>query len=109
MRNFKATDLFALSRILKKMNIKDEIKGLDIDINAGTDKVDVKETVIIELIYIFLENIGLAEIEVYKFLADIEGRKVDDIKNLEIDEFIDILRDVFNNEGFTKLFTQALR
>jgi len=106
MRNIKTTDLFELSRILKKMSLKEELKTLDIDLESK-DKFEIKSSMMIEIMYIFLENMGSAEQEIFKFVSSISEIKEDELKE-NPDLFIDNLKEIFKSEGFGKLFPSAL-
>lgn len=106
MRNIKTTDLFALSRILKKMSLKEELKTLDIDMESK-EKIDIKNSMMIEIMYMFLENMGSAEEDIFKFVSSVSEVKEEDLKE-NPDLFIDNLKEIFKSEGFGKLFPSAL-
>lgn len=101
------TDLFTLSRILKTMALKEELKTLDLDLESE-DKSNIRNEVLIELMYIFLENMGSAETEIFKFVSSLSGITEKELKeNPEI--FISTLKEIFKMDGFSKLFPKALQ
>lgn len=106
MRNIKTTDLFSLSRILKKMDLKEELKTLDIDLESK-DKTEIKNSVLIEVMYMFLENMGSAEEEIFKFVSLISEVKEEELKD-NPDLFVGNLKEILFSEGFSKLFPSAL-
>lgn len=109
MRKLKTSDLFSISRILKKMNIKDEIKGLAKDITGATpeEKEKAQQSMEIDLAMLFVENIGSAEKEIYKFFADLTGKSTTDIENMDLNNFINLVKELFNQEGFASFLSTA--
>ncbi|AAK78044.1 hypothetical protein BJV85_000100 [Clostridium acetobutylicum] len=108
MRNLKTSDLFSLSRILKKMNIKDELKRLAANI-TGTPKERKKaeKELEIDMIMLFIENISNAEQETYKFLADLSGKTPQEISEQAPKETISMIKEVFSKEGFNDFLSLA--
>lgn len=109
MRKLKTSDLFSMSRILKKMNIKDEIKGLAKDITGATpeEKKKAEQSMEIDLAMLFVENIGSAEKEIYKFFADLTGKTAADIENMDLNDFINLVKELFNQDGFASFLSTA--
>lgn len=111
MRNLKTADLFSLSRILKKMDIKDEIKKIAKDVTglAEEDKKKAEQTMQIDLMMIFVENIGSAEKEINKLLSDLTDKTAAEIENLGLTELIDLFKELFNQEGLGSFLSTALK
>jgi hypothetical protein len=109
IRKLKTSDLFSLSRIIKKMNIKDEIKGLAKDVTGATpeEKKKAEQSMEIDLAMLFVENIGSAEKEIYKFFADITGKTAADIENMDLNDFINLVKELFNQDGFASFLSTA--
>jgi hypothetical protein len=96
MRSLKLKDAFAVSRILKKMNIRPDI----------TDGI-TQEQLGAELIFKFVENLGDAEDEVTALLADLIGEEVSVLKDKEFDELLSIIEEFKNLKGIKSFFTQV--
>lgn len=111
MRGLKTADLFSLTRIVKKMNIKNEIKGLVTDITGLSDeeKLKAKEGLNIELMLLFIENIGNAEKEIYKLLADLSNKTVKEIENQKIGETVEMIKSLFEDEEIGDFLKVALK
>lgn len=111
MRSLQTSDLFSLTRIIKKMDIKNDIKALSKDITALSDeeKLKAKDSFNIDLMLLFIENIGNAEKEVYKFLASLSGKTEDEIAKQKITETIEMLEAIFDDEQFGDFFDTALK
>lgn len=111
MRKLKTSDLFSLSRILKNMDIKDEIKTLARDITglSEDEKVKISEELQVNLSILFIENIGNAEIEVYKLFANLTDKTAEEIENMDLDKFFKLIQELFNQEGFENFLSKALK
>ena len=60
--------------------------------------------VIIDVVSILLENIGRCEEEVYTFLANISNLSVNDIKELPLDTFAQMIIDVLEKKELSSFF-----
>jgi len=111
MRNLQTKDLFTLSKIVKKMNIKNEVKSLAKDVTGKSkrEKEQAENEMKADLFMLFVENISNAEQEIYKLLADLSGKSVTDIQSLEITELIKMLKDLFNQGELKSFLSTALK
>lgn len=111
MRNLQTSDLFPLTRIIKKMNIKNDIKTLTKDITSLSDeeKLKAQDALNIDLVLLFIENIGNAEKEIYKFLANLSGKTEKEISEQRIAETISMIEAIFNDDQVGDFFGQALK
>jgi hypothetical protein len=117
----KGTDIFAISRIVKKLgiNVKEivkeysEVQKQSAKISKGVPYKELSEDKqaqvnalsmqMIDLgvneIFVKLEN---AEEDIIKLMAKATSQTVDQIKDLDMDEFIEIIKGIITNEGFSK-------
>lgn len=111
MRSLKTSDLFALTRIIKKMDIKSDIKALTKDISSlsDEDKLKAKDALNIDLMLLFVENIGSAEKEIYKFLSDLSGVEAKEIENQSPIKTIDMIKSIFEDEEIGDFLKVALK
>lgn len=111
MRNLLTQDLFPLTRIIKKMNIKSDIKAIAKDLNGLSDeeKLKAKDSLNIDLMMLFIENIGSAEKEIYKLLANLSGKTEKEIAEQKLIETIDMLKAIFNDDQFDDFFGVAVK
>lgn len=93
MRSLKFTDVFTVSRILKKMNIKIDFQSIQSGDQLG-----------IELILKFMEGIGDAEEEVTAFFADLKGVKTKEIKELDFEQSAELLKEFQELPGLKSFF-----
>lgn len=111
MRNLKTADLFSLSRIIKKMSIKEDLRNLAQDVTGFTkeEKDKVNKTLQLDLLMLFIENLGSAEQEIYKLLGDLESKKPKEIEAMDLDVFMELMKNLLAQESLGKLFTMALK
>jgi hypothetical protein len=90
--------LILLSKILKKMGLKNNLTnfifGNEFDsllksMNCNTE--DKQNMIFINIATFFIENMHLAENDIYNLMADVNNLKVEDIKKYNIDEIIPLI------------------
>ena len=96
MRELKTKDIFKMSKILKKMDLK-----------VGDVVGKKQEQVGAELILEVFENLHLAEAEVNEFLADMKGITVTEFEELPIDKTMEIIKEFKEMKGLSSFFKQA--
>jgi hypothetical protein len=96
LRELKSKDVFKMSKILKKMNLK---------INA--DEAKTQKQVGAELILSVFENLHLAEFEVNEFLADMAGIKIEEFEELPFEKTMEIVKEFKNIAGLSSFLKQA--
>ncbi|MBH8601188.1 hypothetical protein [Thermoactinomyces sp. CICC 23799] len=88
MRQLKTSDIFRLSSIIRKLNLKKELAAL----NAKEP-----EKLGLQLFLLLFENLDQAEEEITSFFADLAGKTPDQFKEMSLEElgqFMDELRQV---------------
>jgi hypothetical protein len=96
MRSLKLKDAFVVSRILKKIKIRPEVKENSSQEQFGAD-----------LIIGFFEGMGDAEVEVSGFLADLLGITAEELLNKDFDEMGTIIAEFKELKGLKGFFTQV--
>jgi hypothetical protein len=111
MRNLKTADLFSVSRIIKKMNIKENLRNLTQDVTEFTkeEKEKVNKNLQIDLLMLLVENLGSAEQEIYKLIGDLESKSPKEIEAMELDAFMELMKGLLAQESLGKLFSMALK
>ena len=111
IRELKGKDLYRLSKMLRKMNIRREIKGLITDVTGKTEeeKKAKAEEIALEVAFIVLENIGNAEKEANQFFGDLVGLKPEEFAELPVKEIVEIVKKVVEGEDFQDFFEQAVQ
>lgn len=96
MRPLKTADVFKMSKILKKMNIKFEI-----------GKSVSQEQMGIQMVQKVVENLHLAQDEVNSFLAELVGIKAKEFNELPIEETIEIISLFKEQKGLSNFLKLA--
>jgi hypothetical protein len=97
LRKLKTSDIFKMSKILKKMGLKKELNIKD----------KSQEEVGAELIITVFENLHLAEEELNVFLADLTGKTVSEFEELGFEEVIGIIEELKNMSGISSFLKSA--
>jgi hypothetical protein len=93
MRTLLAKDIAPFTKILSKMELKESLKGMFEKSEKGNGEM------ISELIWGITENYYKAEKEFFAFLADLDGKTIDEISELPLPDFINLLTEIFNNKN----------
>lgn len=129
LRKIKSTDLFLMTTIISKLGINEFIKcfnsegiqGLIQSITEKTksekskkaenkkdeDTVKVGIGVALEIVNIILANLYKCEKEVYQLMANITSKTVEEIKELDLDIFLEILIAFVKKDEFKDFFKAA--
>lgn len=95
MRKLKTGDIYKMSRIFKKMNIR-------LEVDSKTNQVQMGA----QLIQRILENLHLAEKEVNGFLSELIGIDPEEFNELSLTEVMEVFNQFKNQEdigAFLKL------
>jgi hypothetical protein len=107
VRALKTSDIFAFSRCLKTIGIKDEIKKIAENKEKYKNQTDAGIDIIYKIFDMATEKNG--EKEIYKFLAGPFEMKPDEVENLAIDELIKNIKQLGNPDVLKTFFKQAVR
>ena len=102
MRELNTNDVFKMSRILSKLNLK-----MDFDIDDKDDKWDEKFG--LSIIQKIAENIHLVQNEVNDFLGDLNGMSADEFGKLPLKKSIAIMKEFKSLDGVADFFKLAGR
>ena len=108
MRTLLAKDIAPFTKILTKMELKESIKSMfatpkeDIQQNDDDSKQNKNNSngkMISELIWGIVENYYKAEQDFFIFIAGLEGKTPEEISNLPLNEFIDLIKELFSEKN----------
>ena len=98
MRGLKTSDIYKMSRILKKMN-------LDLVADDTTTQVQMG----VQMIKKIGENLHMAEDEVNEFMGGMVGLSGEEFGNLPIEDTIQIMEQFKEQKGLTSFFKLAAK
>lgn len=93
MRTLLAKDIAPFTKIIAKMELKESIKAMFN--NSDKDKGQM----VSELIWGIVENYYKAEKEFFAFLANLEDKTADEIAELPLPDFINLITELFNEKN----------
>lgn len=111
LRKLCSKDVFIMSTILKNIGFKefkdclqtDELKGLiSKDDNPNVEKLGL--TIAMDIAGIIISNMANAEDSIYQLLSNLSGKTKEEIAQLDMEVFFEMLIDVFKQEGFANFF-----
>lgn len=122
LRKLNAEDVFIFSSILKQIGFKefksvldtDEIKGLVGSLGNKAEDAQAEEktisiekigiTIMLDVAGIIIGNLECAKDSIYKLLSNLSGMTKDEIAALDMEVFVEMIIDVFKQEGFRNFF-----
>lgn len=114
LRDLCSKDVFTMFNIISKIGVKefkkcfesDEVKQLIK--NGVDDNLDsIGLTIIMDVSAIVIEHVAYCEKDIYKLLSGLSGMKEDEIAELPMNTFIEMIIDVFKKDEF-KDFIQVV-
>lgn len=123
LRNPQASDLFVVTKIIKTVGLKnvgncfssDEIKTIKEEIiERGTPATDeemgkigvIAMSAIGELIF---EKLDIIQEDIFKFLSNLSGLSMDDVKAMDIVDFAEMFMTVIRNPKFADFIMVVLK
>ena len=101
MRKLIAKDIAPFTKVIAKMEMKEAIKNM---FSNSKEKGDM----IAELVWGVIENYYKAEQDFFAFMADLEGKTVEEVSTLPLDEFINLIKELFSEKNLP-FFKSAVR
>lgn len=101
MRKLGLQDVFALSRILDKLDLKLDLQGF---IDEARDSEDAISYVGGQITLTLMRSLYKVDNEVYAWLASLTGQTEEDVKNLGIKDLQEIFTNIFSDEDIVDFF-----
>lgn len=110
MRNLRTSDLFAACRLLSKIGVREEIKQVAKDAEESKGK-RIQFDLGFDLLLGIVEKATQekAEIEIYKFIADLFECEWENVRDMKPTELIKKLEDVADIEEWKNFFGSVAR
>jgi len=108
MRELKAKDIAPFTKILAKMELKETIKEMFTKTTKTENDIENQEDIkpnngkmVSELMWGIVENYYKAENELFVFLADLEQKTKEEIAELSLSEFIELIKELFSEKNIS--------
>ena len=110
LRKLCAKDIFVMVKIISKIGISEFMNcfkspSVHSKIKSNVDFSAIGLEVIIGMVGTVLENLPRCETDIYSFLADLSGMKSNEISELGMSEFAELIEAVLTKEEFKDFFT----
>lgn len=99
----KTKDMFTLSAIVDKMGLDEDIKEI---LSARKKKNFNDEEMGEKLIFSIVKKMYKAKVEITQLLADISGKSIKDVENLQLKETIELIKKLLQEEGVLSFLSQ---
>lgn len=109
LRKLCARDVFPFAKILSKVGIKQFAECFELDENDNLSLSMSGLSVALNVIDILLSNLDKCENEIYNFLANVAGMTSEDVKNLDMDVFAEMVIEIFQKKEFSDFFKAVSR
>ena len=117
LRNLKADDMFSMMRIINKIGLNDvrecfnsvELKQAISSKEGANDEVvaAVGMQVMFDVATLLVGKLPECKTELYAFLASLSGMKENEIADLPMTDFFNMIMDVFKLESFKDFFQRV--
>lgn len=110
LRKLCAKDIFVMVKIISKIGITEfkkcfEAPAVARKIQSKAKIFDIGMAAMLEISGTCLENLPKCEKDIYSFLADLSGMKSEEIAELGMPEFAEMIEAVVTKEEFRDFFT----
>ena len=109
MRKLKGKDIFKMSKILKRIGLKNEIGSIVKSLETGEDKEELAMDLGVEFFAMIIENIHMAEKEIFDLLGDISGYTGEEYAERDLDLILDDIEQLKNSEDLMGFFKKVGR
>ena len=106
--------LFPFLKLMKALNIKEEFKNVIKNKIDVTDLDEAQQSELLQergmdLVFMLMEKMPSAEREIKSFLALYADKSLEEIEELPVEEFIDLIKQFFAEPQFKSFFKQAAK
>lgn len=107
-RDLKSSDMGAVCKILTSIGVK-EFKNIDIAIGKDATPTEIGTAVIFGIAGIVIENIPKAQKDIDIFLASVTGLNVEEIKDMSLSDYGDLIVQVIKKDEFKDFFVHVMK
>lgn len=107
MRKLKGKDIFKVSKILKRIGLKNEIGSLVTSLEEGQNKEELEMSLGIELFAMIAENAHMAEKEINDLMGDLVGCTGEEYSDRDLNLIVDDIEELKNSEDLLGFFKKV--
>lgn len=123
LRNPQASDLFVVAKIIKAVGVKnvsncfkneelEAFKAKFADENIAMteqDQFDAGMMVMTSIGELIFEKLDIVEEDIFKFMSNVSGLNIEDVKSMDIVEFAEMFTDIIKNPKFADFIKVVLK
>jgi len=101
---------FPLLKLIKKVNLKQDIKNLTVNVTNETDeeKKAISNDNGLDLAFIIIDKIADAEKETWDFMTVYLEKPIEEIKEMDIFDIAEIIAELIKDKRFQTVFHKAI-
>lgn len=109
MRKIQTQDVFKLARIIKNVNLKNEISKIIEEVNTESEKGNVSERVGVQVILTIIENCSDTKTEekIYELIGGIAEVSAATIKSQSLDVTLNMIKQIASENNMMSFFDTA--
>ena len=102
LRQLKGKDIYQITKIINKLNIKEILESL---FNSGDKGIqDLGMSIVANALTVILENLNVVEDDINQLLADLTSTSVEEIEDLSFLDYTQLIEDFVMHEDFKDFF-----
>lgn len=108
MRKIVSTDIFKFAKLIKAMNLKDQLKGLFVKADSSEDIPRLAKEQGVTFLGMIVEDLSNPEVEslIYDMAADLGEVTVEELKGMELKHFLALIGDIWKEVKATMTFEE---
>lgn len=108
MKKLKASDIIPVSKLLANTGLRDLAKDFFKEMREKKEDKNGFELAV-DFVYKLLENMDTLESSIFGLVAFLYEKEIEEIKELPLGEFADLLKGIFTNPEFASFFKFAAK
>lgn len=107
----KTKHFFPFIKMVKALDIKDALKEMYQKVKGKSQEelAQMDETEGIDYLFLFVEKLPNAEKEFYEFLSVYLDKSIPELKDMDLLELIETIKDIFQDPNFKAFFQRAVK
>ena len=113
LRTLKSTDLFAVIKLVKKIGLDNVSKAFESEniaqlLASNGNEAQVGMAVVLDIAQVVIDRLNDCEKEIYDLLSQVSNLSVKEVKELDMDEFVEMLIELIQKDDFKNTFTKVV-
>lgn len=108
MRKIVSTDIFKFAKLIKAMNLKEQLKGLFVKAEKSEDIPRLAREQGVTFLGMIIEDLSNPEVEplIYEMVADLGEVTIEELRAMELKPFLALIGDIWKEIKTTMTFEE---